>query len=253
MRGSDEVVPLVARRAGILRAVALGGDTRSEVAEAVDVSRSTVDRGIRELAEADLLEGGGDELSPTLAGRLALEAYDEMQAQVEAVAGARALLAPLPPETELPVVMLRKAVLAVAPEEDPLAPVRERLSRADVLRCHRADGADELDLVGLLPGPLSEVSLCLSPGLVEELLVNDRERLRTLLATDSVTVREADGPAEYDLLVLDPGDERATAAVLVRDEDGLRGCLVTDDAEAVEWANEAFERRWGAATELDGP
>lgn len=253
MENGDGIVPLVTRRADLLRAVASGATTRAAVADVVTVSRSTVDRSVRELVAEDLLEWVDDGLALTLPGRLALEAHDEMAAELDAVARTRELLAPLPPETELPVVVLRGATVDLRSEADPAATVRGLVRTADHVRAWRGAN-DGLDLVGLLTETSTRADLCLVEPLLEELLVTDRDRLASLLAGEGVAVRRGPANPAYDLLLVEDGPEaRATVTVLVYDDAGLRGTLRTDEPEALDWARETFDRRWSAATELDGP
>jgi predicted transcriptional regulator len=251
MERTDGIVPLVTRRADLLRAVASGATTRAAVADVVTVSRSTVDRSVRELVAEDLLEWVDDGLALTLPGRLALEAHDEMEAELDAVARTRELLAPLPPEADLPVVVLRGAAVEIRSETDPAATVRELVLTGDRIRACRGHN-DGPDLVGLLAERPARVDLCLAEPRIEELLVTDRDRLGSLLGTEGVSVRTCATSPVYDLLLVEgEPDPRPTVAVLVYDGDGLRGTLRTDEPAAVDWARETVDRQWSAGTKLE--
>ena len=71
----DDRIDLVAKRVDLLEALAAGPRYKPALVEATGDSRSTVDRAIRELEAAGLIERTDEGFWATLAGRLAAERY----------------------------------------------------------------------------------------------------------------------------------------------------------------------------------
>ncbi|ELZ00754.1 helix-turn-helix domain-containing protein [Natrialba asiatica] len=98
MVGAPGLLALVDRRESLLRHLAATPDHPSDLAAALECSRSTIDRALSELRDATLVERDPDQGSYhlTIAGELALEEFTQFSTRLERTAAASNLLASLP-------------------------------------------------------------------------------------------------------------------------------------------------------------
>jgi predicted transcriptional regulator len=88
MRGdgnSADVRQLLSQRADALSRLLDADRTKNELTEELDVSRSTVDRAVRELESNGLVRREGGTVTATLSGRLAYDSYRRFCAETEHV------------------------------------------------------------------------------------------------------------------------------------------------------------------------
>ncbi|WP_135820375.1 tetratricopeptide repeat protein [Halostella litorea] len=220
----------------------------------LDASRSTVDRAIRELERADLVDRVDGEYVATTLGELAVERYRAFVDDQRAIFAADGALAALPPAADLPAELLTEGEVSAAPDE----PYRlyERLL-ADV---RTADAVD-----ALLPrlGDTRPLRLCrarlldgdLSGGVVAAPDVADRLREEfPALAADlgsrsGFDLRRGEVPP-FELFVVREGDRR-TVFVLTADGGDAVG-LVRSTADAVvDWAEGVLAAVGATATPVD--
>ncbi|ELZ10330.1 helix-turn-helix domain-containing protein [Natrialba aegyptia] len=97
MVGAPRLLALVDRRESLLRHLATTPARPSDLAAALECSRSTVDRALSELQDATLVERDPDRDSYhlTVAGELALEEFGQFSTRLERTASASGLLASL--------------------------------------------------------------------------------------------------------------------------------------------------------------
>ncbi|ELY85591.1 transcriptional regulator [Natrialba taiwanensis] len=98
MVGAPRLLALVDRRESLLRHLVTTPAHPSDLAAALECSRSTVDRALSELQDATLVERDPDRSSYhlTVAGELALEEFSQFSMRLERTAAASSLLASLP-------------------------------------------------------------------------------------------------------------------------------------------------------------
>ena len=248
MADADAFVDLLNRRVGLLRELAEVPRSRHVLVDAVPDSKTTVYKGVAQLLEAGLLEEHGDELRPTLAGRVALERYGALTD----VAELPRLLESVPAGALDPAVLDRATV--VTPDSRSFD--RHLVYGERVLRdAERVEG-----LVGAISEDTLEIfrERVVAAGVPASLVVGadvaaalaEREGLLEALAErPNVELYRADGPLAFGLLVVaTPAGERA-AVELYRDGAPL-GLVVNEAPEGVEWAREAIAERRAAASPL---
>lgn len=109
---------------------------KRDLVAAVDRSRSTVDRAVRELEDAGLVARVDGGYVATVAGRLAAEEYRAATDSLAAVEGAMAALAPLPHDVSVSSALLSGATITTSQDADAAA-----LADRFVARCSAADGS----------------------------------------------------------------------------------------------------------------
>ena len=240
----SEVIDAVVRRSDFLSELMDGPIHKPALQSELGVSRSTVYKAIRELAELQLVERTDGGYRVSLAGRLLFERYRQFRGSVEAVSGPAALLSVLPPECPISAEFLDGAEAVYAEPHAPYYPIRafeELVDRPANLR-----GASPVVLPEFVEMHREQVvsggrrsELILSEPVIECLLSNSSDAFPEALATGRLSVRKTGRRLPFGLLVAD--DPAAQVAVLVYDARGdLRGLLSNDTERARDWAADVW-------------
>jgi len=112
----------VGKRRDVLAALSTP-TTKPALVEALDSSRSTVDRAIDALTEHGYVERRGSDYVATYAGRAAVEAYERFLDRLDAVAAAQPVLGTLPVSVDIPPAVLDGAQVVEAKPSAPQTPV----------------------------------------------------------------------------------------------------------------------------------
>lgn len=241
---SAETVELLARRAPLLRVLRDGAREKRELVAALPISRSTVDRAVRNLETSNLVERN-DEISLTLPGRLAIDAYDDFVGYVDSLESGRSVLGSLPVDATVERPLVEGATFVspdrISPERHAVAFKAELEDATDVRGYSSALVPTYVDVLHerIVDDGLT-VELTLSPDLLDELLAEAAERVNEALSTDRLRFFEATATLEYSLFVLEQPD-RTLVAALVYDDQGRSGVLFNDSKAAVEWAEDVYE------------
>ncbi|ELY98983.1 hypothetical protein C482_10516 [Natrialba chahannaoensis JCM 10990] len=137
-----ELLTIVRRRESLLRRLAAGPTRPCTLTAELELSRSTIDRGISELQRAELIErttvDGQCQYRLTVAGDLALSSFEQLSDRLTQVTRRSELLAELPPSADLSWQIIDGAT-AVTPSTPP-AQVADSLSIGGVLELPECDG-----------------------------------------------------------------------------------------------------------------
>jgi predicted transcriptional regulator len=248
-----ELVAVVNRRLDVLAALEQPRAKRDLLAD-LDVSRSTLDRAVRELESLDLVSRD-EGYHLTVTGRLVLELYRGLLADLDDVAAARALLGSLPPDAPMRPAMLRGARVEVAEDPAPAAvldPVFERLEGAERLRVFsvamsRPDYTDRTRQQVVGEGVELE---CIYSRAVLEFLRENRDGYPGALESAAID-RYVRDYLPYGLTVATLPDDRFVAVTVYDESARPRGVVVNDTPAACRWADDVFERYREAAESLD--
>lgn len=269
MSGGDDRFEVLTKRTETLRVLAERPQTKPDLMDRLGVSRSTIDRAIRELEAAGLVDTTDEGYTTSATGRLALNRYDRFRTETAAVFDAAPVLSDLPPAADIPVAMLTGAETVHATSAAPYRPI-ERFLRAlgdtDRYRAVLPTVADARQIRVLHDRVVTggaTAELVAPASVIDHLETDFERRLSTMADTDRFTVRslsvETPSSADtvgsevdrnqppYGVALLEAAD-RVTAWILVYREDGTLGGVVANDAdEAVEWARRRFRAHQTAA------
>ncbi|GAA0208067.1 helix-turn-helix transcriptional regulator [Halobaculum roseum] len=244
---ATEIAGVLAKRREVLAALCGGPVRKRTLVERLDVPRTTLDRGVRELVDAGLAERADGGVRATAVGTNALDAHDRYHARLDGLARGEPLFDSLPEETPLDGRFLAGAAVS---RPDPSVPdgVVERLFEsvrgADAvygvapaaLTGHLDTFDDEATAGGAVP------RMVVTPAVLEHLIERRGERFAANLRDgtfeffcDSVEITFGLWIAAHD-----GGDDEA--GVVVYTDTGVGGVAVNDDPTAVDWARERFER-----------
>jgi tetratricopeptide (TPR) repeat protein len=252
VHGGLELLKLVGRRSELLELLVEAPHGQGELEAALEESRSTVDRALRELEEAGLVRWVDGSYHATLAGRLQLQHYREFVGRSSDLLAAMSFLEALPPGTPIGPPLVRGCSVAEPRDRGPeeLTPRLERILAAGD-RAVLAVSAD------MSPGSLRKLvrrandrgvtmETFLAPGLVDRLETEFPELLAGL-AADGGTVLEAP-TLTFGLLVV-PGAHEVAVGADAADGRNL-GMLHNDTDAALAWATDLVEDLRDRATDV---
>jgi predicted transcriptional regulator len=246
-------VDVLARRAALLRAVRAEPRSKPALVEELSVSRSTVDRAVRELEAQGFVERSGG-VSLTLQGRLALDSYETLAADLDGLDAANQALETLPGDARVDTVLFRGAHVV---EASPVAPQR-------ATEAYRSLAADATHIRGYASALLDstvptlrdrivdeglDLDLVVDPDVLEALVGSHGSAVADARKSGRFTMREASERLAYSLMLVEtPATTHATALFY---DDGGHSSLVRNDAQAaVAWAESVYEDLRAAADPL---
>lgn len=228
-------------RAELLAALADADTPQAKRAlrDELGVARSTVYKGLRELAALGLVRDTGDGYTLTALGRLGREAHERYRARLTDLSAARSVLADVPADAAVPPEFVADATVTTANRtepERPLAAFETAVEDADCLRSLSP---------AALPRYMADLHDDVSEGKSRELVV-ERPAASALEASydefddalaaglDVYTLAE---PLPFGLTLF---DEEA-AALTTYEGGNVSGILLSDAPEAYAWADETYE------------
>ncbi|WP_224335734.1 helix-turn-helix transcriptional regulator [Haloprofundus halobius] len=252
--GPSEIMAAVARRGSVLRSLDDDGTPKCQLVDFLDVSRSTVDRGIRELEGLELVERADNGYRRTLAGQLVLSEYDSFVSQLDGIVESLDALDTLSPTTEFDAKVLDGAEIVYAEKYSPHQPVTchgEVVSRASSVRGLAPTVLPQQVQIyheRIVEGSL-EAHLALSDAVVERLVAAYDEELQEALSTGQLHLRQTPVDPPYSLICAETPTGPEISLLLYGDT-GAYAFIGNDDPEAVEWAESTFENWWTDAAPL---
>lgn len=248
-----DFLEVMQRRGYLLAELREGELTKPQLEAALDVSRSTIDRGVRELESKMLIERGEDGYRQTLPGKLALQEYAAFTRRIAGLYRGADLLATMSRDASFDLAMLKGARIVESERSYPHRPVEalyDLVASATAVREFTpAVHPQQVATYGDLAEDGSEVELVLTGTVVERLLSSYADEFETAMAEGRLTVLEAPGDLQYGLTLARTA-EGPVAAVMVYTDAGVRGCIINDDEAAVEWAEARYAVERERATPL---
>lgn len=247
----------LSQRTQLVKQIREGGVDKRALTERLDVSRATIDRAVRELESAGVIERTGEGYALTLVGELAYAEFRRLLDRFETIARARELLLLLPREFEIDPAVLDDAEIVLA--EQPLP--HEPLERFEEL-IEECDRATVYSPIGFptsiaavhhqITGTETELELLLDERLVERLWTDYEEGLRNVLGAENATLRQL--PPERGLDVMLASFDDRVVWIGVYDDDGdVRGAITLESDRALEWARDRLDRCREAGRKIPPP
>ncbi|MFC5970538.1 helix-turn-helix transcriptional regulator [Halomarina salina] len=242
-------------RVAVLRALDDAPATRRELGDRIDASQPTLGRVLNDLADRQWISYDGTRYEATATGRLVAEQFTALSETLATELRLRPVVEWLPEASMgFDLRHLADATITIPTQTKPGAPVHrvlELLRATDHVRIvSHALNEQSLDVVRrrVVAGEQS-VEGVFSQTALDAVASDDalRGQLRDLLASPDAEIRLHD---ERVPLAVTITDDRVH--LLLRDDDGfLRAAVDTDDEVVRDWAEEAYDRYWAAATPLD--
>jgi predicted transcriptional regulator len=244
---NDDLADTLDGRYRFLRALAAEPSSKRALEDRLSVSRSTVDRAIRDLQSKSLVAYEDRTYHLTVTGRYGLSVHETATDRLEALAEMSDDLSRLDDGTPLEAAFLVDAEVIRPSPRTPDAIV-SRLFRS-VRRADHVDGIAPVALMGHLTPFYSEATedggtmrMLLDAELFDDLVTDDDEPLRRGIDDPDVSLERATVPFGFGLWISKDGDDDAEAGVVIYSETGVKAVVVNDDSAALSWAREQFER-----------
>lgn len=237
---TGDLLDVLAKRSVLLERIGDGITDKRALEDELGCSRSTLNRGIRELEEAGLLARPSADLELTLAGEVAVEAFSELW---EPLVAAVPLLEHLTDDAQFDVDLLRGATVVESAMPDPDAPVNALATYLDDADHVRATVpttswpfarafADHVD--GLEAAEFVFAEPCLEDG------ATDGEcPLAPVVGSEACSTATTDERPPYSLVLF---DERRLWLGIYDAQGKIVGAIVNDTTEAVTWAKETYRQ-----------
>lgn len=254
---SGDLLDVVTRRSELLRTVGSEPTRKRDLESALGVSRSTIDRGIRELADRRLVERTDGGYRRTLAGDVALRNYDRFRRRTEGLHRGTALLGALPPDADLDPAFTAGVAVVESDRTSPHRPIETLYDYVKAAtRVRGISTAIHPQQIETYRRAVNErgmrADIVLTDDALDRLVSEYADALEGGLDHDRVAFHRTDAEVPYSLTVADL-DDGPVAAVLVFGSGGTEGVLINDAPAAVEWAERRFETARERAEPLSPP
>ncbi|WP_255150169.1 tetratricopeptide repeat protein [Halorarius halobius] len=232
-----------------------------DLTDALDVSQSTVTRGLRELETVGWVHRTDDGYVATLAGRLAYESYCDHTNALDTVQDAASVFQDLPADLTLsPAVLGDGATVHLADEEGSYALTEtlvEHIESASRLRA-TVPALVDTALIGAWHSVIETggtVSLIAAERVARRLRESEHETVRALQTSERCRLVTRGSLDRTGVLLIEDGSRTELLVALHTAEGSLAAVIESSTSEAVEWAQRIFEETddqtvvWSADTE----
>lgn len=247
-----DVLSTLIQRESVLYAVDVNGCDKRELTDALPVSRSTVDRAIRELESVGLVTQSSSGYRRTLLGELLLSEYYQFKSQTTELLSAADVFADLPPETAVEPAMMNDATIITATQSTPHEPISALCSMlrkaTDVRLLCPAVFPQLIDTFATATSGETDVQILLTEPVATELVSSFTDTLEALQAAGA-DLQLIESPPPHALVVANR-PMGTTAGFLVVDDGGGRALVRNSGTGAVEWVRNRFEEWESEATSL---
>lgn len=250
-----DVLRTVSRRRPLLAALESGPSDKRTLCESLECSRSTVDRGVRELEWLEFVRRDDETYRLTTAGRLALAEHRHSTDVLESIAGTSDLLADVPQDASMSAALLTGARTLEPPSHAPTKPLQsivdlvgsadrvrglksaERIPRLrEQLRDRVVDG--DLDGEGVVTLEFARYIRETYPDWFREVVVDGGFDLYTV---ESIP---------YELVLVETPTTSRVFLFVLDDSTAIQGILENDTTAAFEWAQRTYRQFRASATPL---
>lgn len=238
-----EVLGVLARRSDLLSELREGPLRKQELTERHDVSRSTVDRAVRELEAVGFVTRSAGAVQLTLSGELALTTHERHVAQLDGIDESVEMLAGQPSDLDLDPALFRDATVVAPDRHAPHRPVDallEMLARASSISLYATGIMPEYvhtyrDVV--LDGATLDC-IC-TTNVLRELLDSYGSDLTKAMVTGRVTLHETPTDLPFSLIVAETDAGTEVCLMFYRNH-SVAGFVQNDTPGGVEWATNTF-------------
>ena len=254
MNRGGPMIERVVTRHRFLRVVDHEWATKGDIEDRLDVSRSTVDRTLRELVQWGLIERSGSNYRRTAAGTLVLTEFDRFEDRTGAIEQAAELLDQLDVEPDIDGSVFEDAEIVRADRNSPHRPVDAHGKRLEYATKVKTIGAAVLpQLVETYHRRIVndgvEAEILLSQEVLTRLLSAYREQLNEGLQSGRASIREIDFIPEYSMMIAETPTGTELGCLFYSGTE-VTGFIGTDNKEAICWATNRFDQLWESAEPL---
>jgi predicted transcriptional regulator len=242
MSDSSTVRSLV-RRVALLRRLDSKPADIDVLQSSVDRSRPTVRRAVSDLQETGYVEQSDGQFRTTLTGRLALELYDQFLTTMNNIQTMTDILSTLDPAATLtPVVFANAEIIRPESHSEHLTPTTHTNGTAvpfeEVIRIRTivlSLTSQRVELYNKWGQNDIDVSIVISPPLIERLATDHHEQFQGAIATGNIDLKQATEKPPFGLKIVETVSD-TIIELRVYGAEG-RGIIINDTPKAVAWAD----------------
>lgn len=235
------LIEIVVSRYDILLQIEQGAREKRNLVENVESSRTTVDRSIRELEDANILRRQNGICEFTRYGKIVYDRLSEVVETCERLRAAPELLSTLPSDVPIGSTIADATEVETTPERAPAVPFKnlDPPPNSDVVRVGLSMlFSQQLDLILEQLDRGASLELVVHSDLVDPIERNFPEIL-SHLAANSSPIHVMDEFPPFGLTIFDSAEVRVSVH---QEGSGLRGVIRNDRPEAVDKSISIFER-----------
>ncbi len=241
----EALVSVLTRRGELLEAIIDEPAQKPALVDRLGVSRSTVDRGLRELMTHGFAERGTEGYQATLSGRLAVEVYYEFIDESATVNEAKELLSHLSADAPITTDLLSGCTVYESTPPAAHEPVNHLEAQLRSATTHRGV-THTISQANTLNWFLD----CIQDGLDaekihQESLLNyfaedNREAMEKMVETGNFRVLQTD-TVPFGFALTTHEDGPTLVSVIIYNDGRMEGVITNDTPAAVEWAENYYE------------
>ncbi len=244
----QEVMQLVAARLDVLERAQTPHDKRDLVAD-LTVSRSTVDRALRELEMAELIAWTKEGYVTTAAGKQAVKQYRITVESISDILAAREVLSELPYDCPIPFSLLADAAVEYAADAPPYhlpAGVRDRIVSAQRVHIYLPVLATPQLLDCCQQQVIHEgmtLELLISSPLLETLSEEFPGSLGAMAAVNHCTAFATDTVPDllpFGVMIAETDTTTSVSVIVYGENHTIHGTIHNESTDAVQWAEEKY-------------
>lgn len=245
-RSADDIAVLQSRL-DVLEALRESPHRKPDLESVLSVSRSTVNRAIKELETAGFCTRTGEGYVATAYGELLFDRYRSFLEEATAAAAAGPLLRELPANAPMSVGLLRGAAVHEATPPVPHQPVtrvEDLLREADRIRGVSRTISQSTTSRLIRDRVLEDgvpTEFVVGADLAEYMRTDRREQEREMAETGRYRLFEVES-VPYGLALLNVDGRSIVVCFVYTDSEDLLGTIINDSAEAVEWVESVYDR-----------
>lgn len=252
---AEKLFTVVQRRSSIFNRILSGTHRRSELASEADSSRTTVYRGLEELAELNLVTGANDDYVPTNFGRIVFQQVQDFNKRLDNIQAARDLISELPSvEPEVGGFLIGAEIA----RPNPVAP----LNLVGELSCEiQAATTVQIltrvihprvvgSIINTLKQEESEVEMVLGHTAIEHLSKNFLGHLSEDVLMGQFSILSSPNEPSFGLIIVE--EPKVEDYFIIYDGRGnICGYLRNDTVKAHEWAKSTYAEYREKAEEIE--
>lgn len=244
--GNEDLLETLHRRADVLDLVQSNPRSKDEIMSELDISRSTVDRALRELETHDCVTREDDAFVTTLIGRVLFDTYDSYIDTVDGVGRATDVLGHLPRSAPLSPELLADATVLQA--DPPATHTPQEAIEGIVSKANRLRGLSvamtNVRSIPLLRDRAVEglsIEIVFSAPIMQHLRTDFGEALHEATTDGHLEMYETT-TLPFGMFIGDMGEETRVAVVVYGPRSELVGVILNDRPEAVTWATKLYRK-----------
>lgn len=243
---------VLSRRAPVIAALRDDIDDKRDLTDALDVSRTTVDRAITELEEVGVVNTKGSDFELTLFGNLGFKAHSEFVNTSDDILRVKEVLDGASATENIGLDLVRGAKVYQSNRRAPNEPFRKLHQSASVTnKIEYLTPVIVPELFELLTNKATdqgvEVELLVDNELLGILRVLYEDEYNQVIESDLITVGIASRLPRFGITILD--SERVWMNMFNADG-GFQGAIINDSPESVAWAQDIYSKYKSRATTL---